>query len=264
MTTMPRDIVARVESLLSARLFLVPQLAGDRVFFVSNLSGRLSLYAMDAGGSVPEPLLPPGVALQNPELIGGDSFAVLPGIGPHPRDDGPGRRRDLPAHAVAHVRRPSRAGVRGGVRRAHGPPYGLRSREVRGLLPRRVEGRRGQHGLPGRPRGRGAHEARREPLRLLPVRRERVAHRGRSHGRLRCRGQRPVPVGRRRAGPPTPVRSAPRGTRSRATLSTQQHLELLLRGRRPRAALHDVAFLRHVRPRVHEPERGLPRSCRSA
>jgi dienelactone hydrolase len=70
-----------VESLLSARLFLAPQVAGDRVYFISNLSGRLSLYAMDAGGSVPEPLLPPGTALQNPELIGGESFAVLPGIG---------------------------------------------------------------------------------------------------------------------------------------------------------------------------------------
>ena len=43
----------RIESLLSARLFLNPQLAGDRLYFVSDLSGRLSLYAMDVGGSVP-------------------------------------------------------------------------------------------------------------------------------------------------------------------------------------------------------------------
>ena len=34
----------RIESLLSARLFLNPQLAGDRLYFVSDLSGRLSLY----------------------------------------------------------------------------------------------------------------------------------------------------------------------------------------------------------------------------
>jgi acetyl esterase/lipase len=68
----------RIESLLSARIFVNPQLAGDRLYFVSDLSGRLSLYAMDVGGSVPEPLLPPGIALQNPELLGGRPFYVLP------------------------------------------------------------------------------------------------------------------------------------------------------------------------------------------
>lgn len=68
----------RIESLLSARLFLNPHLAGDRLYFVSDLSGRLSLFAMDVGGSVPEPLLPPGIALQNPELVGGYLFSVLP------------------------------------------------------------------------------------------------------------------------------------------------------------------------------------------
>jgi dipeptidyl aminopeptidase/acylaminoacyl peptidase len=71
----------RIESLLSARLFLEPQLFDDRLYFVSNLSGRLSLYAMDAAGSVPEPLLPPQIALQNPELVGGHLFQVLPKLG---------------------------------------------------------------------------------------------------------------------------------------------------------------------------------------
>ena len=33
---------------------------------------------MDVGGSVPEPLLPPGIALQNPELLGGMAFCALP------------------------------------------------------------------------------------------------------------------------------------------------------------------------------------------
>jgi pimeloyl-ACP methyl ester carboxylesterase len=70
----------RVESLLSARLFLVPQLVGERIFFLSNLSGRNSLYVMNYGGSVPEPLLPPDIALQNPHLIGGYSYYVFPGI----------------------------------------------------------------------------------------------------------------------------------------------------------------------------------------
>jgi pimeloyl-ACP methyl ester carboxylesterase len=70
----------RIEALLSARLFVEPQLAGDRVYFVSNLSGQLSLYSMELGGGVPVPLLPPRIALQNPELIGGHLFLVVRGL----------------------------------------------------------------------------------------------------------------------------------------------------------------------------------------
>ena len=57
-----------IESLLAARLFLSPKLLGNRLFFLSNLGqgGHLSLYAMDAGGSVPEPLLPVRIAVPNP------------------------------------------------------------------------------------------------------------------------------------------------------------------------------------------------------
>src|SRR5262249_19857002 len=50
----------------------------------SNLSGRMSLYRMRAraGGSVPEPLLPPDLALQNPSLLeGSEAFYVFPAIG---------------------------------------------------------------------------------------------------------------------------------------------------------------------------------------
>jgi pimeloyl-ACP methyl ester carboxylesterase len=36
---------------------------------------------MDHGGSVPEPLLPPEIALQNPELIGGNPYFVFPKLG---------------------------------------------------------------------------------------------------------------------------------------------------------------------------------------
>ena len=68
----------RIESLMSARLFVVPQYAEERIYFLSNLTGHLSLYAMFYGGSVPEPLLPPNIALQNPHLIGGHSFYVFP------------------------------------------------------------------------------------------------------------------------------------------------------------------------------------------
>ena len=74
-------MLPRIESLLSARLFIFPQLVGDRIFFLSNLAGQLSLYAMNYGGSVPEPLLPSQIALQNPELIGGYSYYVFPNIG---------------------------------------------------------------------------------------------------------------------------------------------------------------------------------------
>jgi pimeloyl-ACP methyl ester carboxylesterase len=65
---------------MSARLFVVPQHANNRIYFLSNLSGHLSLYSMAYGGSVPEPLLPPDIALQNPQLIGGLSFYVFPKI----------------------------------------------------------------------------------------------------------------------------------------------------------------------------------------
>jgi pimeloyl-ACP methyl ester carboxylesterase len=71
----------KIESLLAARLFLSPQLVGERIFFLSDLSGRISLYAMDKGGSVPEPLLPPDVALQNPALMNGESFYVFAKLG---------------------------------------------------------------------------------------------------------------------------------------------------------------------------------------
>ena len=72
---------ARIESLLSARLFLQPQLAGDRLFFVSNLAGHISLYSIDVKGSVQRPLLPPDVVLQNPALVDGDLFRAFPRLG---------------------------------------------------------------------------------------------------------------------------------------------------------------------------------------
>lgn len=72
----------RIESLLSARQFVHPQVVGDRLYFISDLSGRLSLYVMDVRGSVPEPLLPPDIALPNPHhLQGGVTFQVLPKLG---------------------------------------------------------------------------------------------------------------------------------------------------------------------------------------
>ena len=61
----------KVESLLSARLFLSPQIAEDHIYFLSDQSGRLSLYRMLRSGSVPEPLLPRDIGLMTPTLMGG-------------------------------------------------------------------------------------------------------------------------------------------------------------------------------------------------
>lgn len=68
----------KIESLLSARLFLQPQLVGDRLYFISNLSGHMSLFSMEQEGGVPQPLLPPDVALQNPRLMAGYSYYAFP------------------------------------------------------------------------------------------------------------------------------------------------------------------------------------------
>ena len=71
-----------IQSLLSARQFVSPQRVGDQLYFISNMSGRLSLYAMRVSGSVPEPLLPPDVALPNPHhLEGVVVYRVLPELG---------------------------------------------------------------------------------------------------------------------------------------------------------------------------------------
>jgi pimeloyl-ACP methyl ester carboxylesterase len=71
----------RIESLLSARSFVSPKLVEDKIYFISNLSGHYSLYRMNYGGSVPEPLLPPHIALFNPKLSNGKPFQVFPRLG---------------------------------------------------------------------------------------------------------------------------------------------------------------------------------------
>jgi pimeloyl-ACP methyl ester carboxylesterase len=48
---------------------------------MSDMSGVMSLYVMDQNGSMPEPLLPAGLALQNPHLMSGYNYLVLPKIG---------------------------------------------------------------------------------------------------------------------------------------------------------------------------------------
>ncbi|MFN3335112.1 MAG: S9 family peptidase, partial [Caldilinea sp.] len=71
-----------LQSLLSARQFVSPQRVGDRLYFISDMSGRLSLYSTRVGGSVPEPLIPPDVALPNPHhLDGAVAYRVLPSLG---------------------------------------------------------------------------------------------------------------------------------------------------------------------------------------
>lgn len=70
-----------IQSLLSARLLLSPRISKGRAYFLSDMSGVLSLYAMDRSGSIPEPLLPAGLALQNPHLIIGYNYFILPKLG---------------------------------------------------------------------------------------------------------------------------------------------------------------------------------------
>ena len=77
----------KIESLLSARLFLSPQLVGDRIFFLSDMSGRLSLYAMDRSGSVPEPLLPPDIALNDAGAARWRGVLRFPEVGQGAGDD---------------------------------------------------------------------------------------------------------------------------------------------------------------------------------
>ncbi len=71
----------KIESLLSARAFFSPQLVDEKLYFISNLSGHYSLYRMNYGGSVPEPLLPPDLALFNPKLGQSMPFYVFPKLG---------------------------------------------------------------------------------------------------------------------------------------------------------------------------------------
>lgn len=70
-----------IESFLSSRIFTTPKLVNGIIYFISNISGRLSLYSMKRTGSIPKPLLPPQIALQNPTLIGGSFYEIFPELG---------------------------------------------------------------------------------------------------------------------------------------------------------------------------------------
>ena len=71
----------RIESLLAARLFIEPQLAGDRVVFVSNLGGHLSLYAMDdSAARCPSSCCRRRWRCRTPSSSTASSYVVIPGI----------------------------------------------------------------------------------------------------------------------------------------------------------------------------------------
>jgi esterase/lipase len=70
-----------VESILSARQTVTPKIAGDYIYFISDMSGMMSLYRMRKTGSFPERLVPAGLALQNPHLMAGSLFELFPNIG---------------------------------------------------------------------------------------------------------------------------------------------------------------------------------------
>ncbi|OLS26406.1 MAG: Acylamino-acid-releasing enzyme [Candidatus Heimdallarchaeota archaeon LC_3] len=58
-----------IGSLLSARQFLEPKIYEDTIFFISNLIGHYSLYEMKKEGSLPVPMIPETIALQNPHIM---------------------------------------------------------------------------------------------------------------------------------------------------------------------------------------------------
>lgn len=74
----------RIESLLAAHLYVAPELSGDRVYFYSDMGGKLGLYSMDAdgvGSSAPVLLTPPDIALPNPHHLAGNvAFKPLPAL----------------------------------------------------------------------------------------------------------------------------------------------------------------------------------------
>jgi len=69
-----------IAPLLSARLLLHPVTAGDYLYFVSDLSGRMSLYRKPLDGGDPVQLIPGDIALGNPKLVAGELFAVFPDL----------------------------------------------------------------------------------------------------------------------------------------------------------------------------------------
>lgn len=74
----------RIESLLAAHLYVAPRLSDDRVYFYSDMHGKLGLYVMDADGvgdGAPTMLTPPDLALPNPHHLDGTiAFKPLPAL----------------------------------------------------------------------------------------------------------------------------------------------------------------------------------------
>ena len=67
-----------IESLLSAKQLLNPQVYENSIYFLANFSGKYSLWKMERSGSLPVMLIPENIALQNPHLMNGSSFEIFP------------------------------------------------------------------------------------------------------------------------------------------------------------------------------------------
>ena len=70
-----------VESILSARQVVNARISGEYIYFISDMSGMMSLYRMRKVGSFPERLIPADIALQNPHLMVGQLFVIFPSLG---------------------------------------------------------------------------------------------------------------------------------------------------------------------------------------
>ena len=63
------DVRTLVESLLAATLYLSQRFAGDRLSFVSNRTGHMSLFSMPLAGDEPTQLIPADIALPSPKVM---------------------------------------------------------------------------------------------------------------------------------------------------------------------------------------------------
>ncbi|MDH3538769.1 MAG: hypothetical protein OEP52_02140 [Acidimicrobiia bacterium] len=75
------DPRALVESLLAAKLYLSPQIAGDRLYFISNRTGHMSLFAMPLAGGEAVQLVPEDLALPSPKVMASEPYSVIPALG---------------------------------------------------------------------------------------------------------------------------------------------------------------------------------------
>jgi hypothetical protein len=239
---------ARIESLLSARLFVAPQLVDERIYFISNLSGHLSLYAINYGGSVPEPLLPPHLALQNPHLIGGYSFYALHDLGNIVvmlDRDGDENYQPMLIPLEGGFPEPAFDNFFAGYR-VHLTNVDAENRDS--VLQRRTARQVHQRSLARQPVHRRTDQTGRIGLGRIPLSPQPRPQAGDSLGRLFSRRQRPLPGGRQEEK--TAIRQAAGKTQTGRNHPVERHWLNPFRAFRQGAATHLGPVRGHLLPRL--------------